>query len=136
VPARNQKSITVGFAIAVGLICVNIPVLPIMLGVPLLALLSTSLFGWSQTVDLRDAYVIALLISLFLLGFVLAWTWWAVMVPRWRLWAYERVTDIPKLKRWAVAVGLTWPDGHIFGRTEIKSKAHAASERELETLKS
>lgn len=65
-------------------------------------------------------------------GFVIAWLWWSVMVPRWRLWAYERVDDIAELKRAAVAVGLIWPDGWILERTEIKSKAHAARERELE----
>jgi hypothetical protein len=54
-------------------------------------------------------------------GFALAWLWWSLSVPRWRLWAYERVTDIPRLKARAIEAGLTWPDGSVFGRTEIKS---------------
>ena len=71
-------------------------------------------------------------------GFVLAWLWWSLAVPRWRLWAYERVpvADIPQLKRQAVQVGLTWPDGSLFGRTEIKSASmigrQQAFEREAE----
>jgi hypothetical protein len=31
-----------------------------------------------------------------------------------------------------VTVGLTWSDGSIFERTEIKSARHAARERELD----
>ena len=64
-------------------------------------------------------------------GFILAWTWWSVMVPKWRLWAYRRVDDIFQLKAKAVEVGLTWPDGHFFEQTEIKSKAHERAEQEL-----
>jgi hypothetical protein len=67
-------------------------------------------------------------------GFVLAWLWWSLAVPRWRLWAYERVpvADIPQLKRHAVHVGLTWPDGSLFGRTEIKSAGMIGRERAFE----
>jgi hypothetical protein len=72
----------------------------------------------------------------FVACFVSAWLWWSVAVPRWRLWAYERVEDIPELKRRAVAARLTWPDGSPFSRTEIKSAARAQRERELELAKS
>ena len=67
-------------------------------------------------------------------GLVLAWLWWSVSVPRWRLWAYERVpvAEIPQLKRQAVQVGLTWPDGSLFGRTEIKSADMLSRERAFE----
>jgi hypothetical protein len=72
------------------------------------------------------------IIVLFFLCFSAAWLWWSIHVPKWRLWAYERVEDIPELKRRAIAAQLIWPDGSIFSRTEIKSAAHAARERELE----
>ncbi|HMY07588.1 MAG TPA: hypothetical protein PLT57_10940, partial [Accumulibacter sp.] len=67
-----------------------------------------------------------------LVSFALAWLWWAVSLPRWRLWAYQRVGDIAALKRVAIAVGLTWPDDHLFGKTEIKSAAHARREQAFE----
>lgn len=54
------------------------------------------------------------------------------MIPKWRLWTYEGVADIPRLKAWAVNVGLTWLDGSVFNRTEIKSREHALRERELD----
>jgi hypothetical protein len=65
-------------------------------------------------------------------GFVSAWLWWSVSIPKWRLWAYEHVVDLGKLKQSAVEVGLTWPDGNFFERTEIKSTKHAAREKKLE----
>ncbi len=71
-------------------------------------------------------------VAFFVVCFVAAWVWWSFAVPKWRLWAYERVSDIAELKRQAVAQKLVWPDGSIFEKTEIKSKAHAMKERALE----
>ncbi len=68
----------------------------------------------------------------FLLSFVGGWLAWSLLVPKWRLWAYERVHDIAELKRQAVAAQLIWPEGHFFERTEIASPALRARLRELE----
>lgn len=68
----------------------------------------------------------------FLSGFVFAWSWWSLTVPRWRVWAYENVEDTAALKRKAVEVGLTWPDGHFFSKTEIKSRKLRDRERKLD----
>lgn len=57
------------------------------------------------------------------LGIVCAWTWWSFNVPRWRVWAYRRVDDITALKRTAISVGLIWPAGSWFEKTEIRSRA-------------
>ena len=83
--------------------------------------------GLGSVVDATPA--IALGLAPVLLFIALAWGWWSFAVPRWRLWAYERVGDISELKRRAVAVGLTWPDGHIFEKTEFKSEAPRAGNR-------
>ena len=76
------------------------------------------------------------IVVLFCVCFVSAWLWWSTNVPKWRLWAYERVDDIPELKRRAIQARLIWPDGSIFSRTEIRSAQHAARERELELVAS
>ncbi|NOX67916.1 MAG: hypothetical protein GXP15_01905 [Gammaproteobacteria bacterium] len=65
-------------------------------------------------------------------GFFLAWLWWSISVPRWRIWAYANVEDIQALKQRAVDVGLTWPDGHVFGKTEIKTPEMRDREHELD----
>jgi hypothetical protein len=107
---------------------VNVPVLGI-LAFPLIArILLRDRLGPIVGLNAFDAATVAL----FVLCFMGAWLWWSVAVPRWRLWAYERVSDIPELKRRAVAEKLIWPDSSFFAKTESKSAAHAARERELE----
>ena len=120
-----MKRISVGRAIWTGMAWVNGPVLFLLIG-PLWIFngaIERGLIGpayrWLATV-------------LFGAGFVLAWTWWSFNVPRWRLWAYERVIDIQKLKEDAVTYGLTWPGGTWFGKTEIKSATQRRREAELD----
>jgi hypothetical protein len=71
----------------------------------------------------------------FAVGFVAAWSWWSYAVPRWRIWAYEHVDNISLLKTRAVQARLTWPDGHVFERTEFKSVEQTKRQRELEDSK-
>ena len=52
-------------------------------------------------------------------GFVLAWLWWSLAVPRWRRWALARVADPAELERLAVATGLQWKRDSFFSRTEL-----------------
>ncbi len=119
-----EKPVSKRMAIAVGLLFVNIPVLIIMLG-PL----------WVFAAAIENGHIdrsynwVGLVV--FLSGFVLAWLWWSLTMPRWRVWAYERVEDISALNQSAVEVGLTWPDDHFFGKTEIKSKELKNRERDL-----
>ena len=115
------QNMSPGRAITVGLLWVNGPVL-LCFAVPLLVL--ELWFPESNSLLL----VVFLIVPAFLAG----WLWWSFSVARWRLWAYKRVDDIPELKRKAVQAGLTWPDGHFFERTEVKSAEHAALERSLE----
>jgi len=121
----NPPTLTVSQAIRRGLLVVNGPVFVLLIG-PLT--LFSLLVKWRYVS--RDYNWVGVVV--FLGSFVLAWLWWSLSVPRWRVWAYERVGDIRELKKQAVAVGLTWPDGHAFGKTEIKSPAIARREQELE----
>jgi hypothetical protein len=72
----------------------------------------------------------------FLLSFVGGWVVWSIQVPRWRLWAYERVEDIEALKRKAADNQLIWPEGHFFERTEIASRSTWARIRSFEAARS
>lgn len=122
-----KGSISVSKAIWCGLLLVNGPVFVLLVG----PLAMFALLVESGTIA-RDYNWVG--IALFPASFGLAWLWWSFAVPRWRLWAYERVADISALKQDAVVVGLTWPEGHVFGKTEIKSKAQQVRERELDPL--
>jgi hypothetical protein len=124
-----KSTLSVGRAILIGLLVVNGPVF---------TLLFAPVFVF---VRLEDKGIVGRSynwVGLVVIGvsFVLAWLWWSVSVPRWRSWAYERVKDIRLLKQRAVAAGLTWRDGHVFGKTEIKSQTTLKREREVEALAS
>ncbi len=109
---------SVGRAVLIGRIVVNGPVFLFLMGafaVPIV--LIPRLGAWVAVI--------------FVLFFSLAWLWWSLSIPRWRLWAFERVTSIIELKHAAVLAGLTWPDGHFFERTEIKSAAIREKEKYL-----
>lgn len=117
---------TVSRAIKLGLLWINGPVLVLLLGPPLV-FTGLARHGVVARVHLW------LGAPVFLAGFALAWLWWSLSVPRWRLWAYQRVFDIPALKAEAVRVGLTWPDDSPFAGTEIKSPQHRQREKEFES---
>ncbi|WP_237707326.1 hypothetical protein [Xanthomonas oryzae] len=104
-------------AILVGTLVVNLPVVLLILGIPAGLLL----FG----------HPFAALVSLAISPFI-AWCWWWLFVPRWRLWAYERVASTRSLTRAAIAAGLIGPPGSFFERTEFTSLAQRDLRKELE----
>jgi len=120
-----KGTLSVRQAIRRGLLVVNGPVLALLFGP-----LAVFVLLIKHQVIARQYNWVGL--PIFVAGFVLAWLWWSVTVPRWRIWAYERVEDIQELKEQAVSVGLTWPMGHAFNRTEIKSAEQARREQELD----
>jgi hypothetical protein len=122
---RLKGTVSVDRAVTIGLLWVNGPVFLLMFG-PLAA------FVVADRAGLVRPQLQWLGAGAFGVGWLLAWLWWSLTVPKWRLWAYERVIDIVELKRAAVAATLIWPDGSIFERTEIKSRAHRQLERMYE----
>lgn len=124
-----MKRVSVTAAIALGTLWVNIPVIPLMFTpIALFVFLSAGKANQQPVAsDLLPS------LGLFVLGFVLAWSWWSIMVPRWRLWAWSHVEALVELKRRAVRAGLIWPDGHLFEKTEFRTKATQARLRELES---
>ena len=49
----------------------------------------------------------------------LAWLWWSLAVPRWRLWALRSGCDPEELQIQGMEAGLLWPKGHFFEKTEL-----------------
>lgn len=72
----------------------------------------------------------------FLLALVWPWLIWSVQVTRWRLWAYPRVSDLDALKAQAVALGVIWPSGHWFEKTEWRTRNQALELERFEPAKS
>jgi len=109
-------------AVLIGQIVVNGPVFLLLFGP---ATVTWWFAGEPKYFESRGSLVVA---AVAVGGFCAAWLWWSLSVPKWRVWAYERVSDLAQLKLLAVQGGLTWPDGWIFEKTEIKSKRLRALE--------
>jgi hypothetical protein len=101
-----QPPISLFWALIAGLLWVNIPAFVIILG---------ALFV-GGFIELRLWW------SFLAIGGLLGWTWWSFTIARWRKWAITRGAPPDRLQKWAVAVGLTWPKGWIFEKTEIQPK--------------
>lgn len=101
------------FAILIGQLWLNAPVLIFLLGFPSLT--------WSLLKDVSIGIVFFLILILsIVIGFVLAWRWWAFFIPHWRIWAFKAVEENNwiQLKAYAISTGLIWEDGVVFEKTE------------------
>lgn len=94
-------------AVWAGVILINGPLLPLMIG-PLV------LVQWLLA---RTAPLASLAALVF--GFVLAWSWWSVGVTLWRDWAARRGVDPGELQYRGQGASLLWPRGHFFEMTEL-----------------
>ena len=113
-----MRSLRPASAVAIGTLVVNVPVFLLLFGPGSVAI-------WLGRDDTLP--------WLIPLSFAAAWGWWSVLVPRWRLWAYERVPSTGALHDRAVAAGLLWPRGSFFERTEMKTLAQRERQEELES---
>lgn len=64
----------------------------------------------------------------FVISFILGWLVWSLLIPKWRIWAFEKINEKlhTALKEEAVKAKLIWPDGHLFEKTEIRSAEQKA----------
>jgi hypothetical protein len=100
-----------------GILVVNVPVFALLFG-PGFAASRLGLEDW--------------ILLVFAGSFFAAWGWWSFAVPRWRLWAYERVPSTGEVHSRALAAGLVWPRGSRLERTEFCSATMRSRQRELE----
>lgn len=106
-----REQITVDKAIKRGRIIVNVPAFVVIMGCPVLAL-----FLIQQNLIPVWGFPIAILI-----GFVLGWLVWGIMITKWRIWAFEHVRNVHELKKRAIQEKLIWHAGSIFEKTEIRN---------------
>ncbi len=113
-----KTEISIDAAINRGHLLVNLPVFIAMFGIP-------SLF---HMLDADKKMVLIGLVS----GFILGWLVWSCLITKWKIWAYENVANLDELKRKAIEEKLIWRDGHIFTKTEIRSRTDKIKLRALE----
>jgi hypothetical protein len=120
--------VTIDEALARAFWMVKLPSMVLLVG-PLIAAYFAMQGGWLPDHGLPALEKAA---PIFALAFVMGWLAWSLQVPKWRLWAYDRVENIQALKDAAIDDRIIWPDRSIFTRTEIASGAVWARIRELE----
>lgn len=116
------ENISVEKAINRGHLMVNIPVFISIIGIPALAFYLSNIKvipNWGIGIG-------------FLLGFVMAWFIWSVMITQWRIWAFENVRNVHELKKRAIEDKLIWADNSWFEKTEIRTSSQRFKLKELQ----
>jgi hypothetical protein len=106
-PAPADGRMSARTAVWAGLILINGPLIPLMIG-PLF------IGQWllARTVPIAS-------IALLVLGFALAWSWWSAGVTLWRGWSARRGVNPGELQYRGENASLLWPRGHFFEKTEL-----------------
>lgn len=104
-PTQGARSSFI--TVSVGILGVNIPTLPILIG-PFFVLQT------SFSVEPPMPQFIALG-----LGFVLAWTWWSIAVTKWRQWAKRGGMTAAEVQYHGEKASILWPRGSLFEKTEL-----------------
>ncbi len=119
--AEQEKTISIGKAIFVGQLVVNLPVLIIILVVSGLGILLT--LSFLEPLSSLQVWVLILgFVTPIIVGASAGWLWWSFSVPRWRRWALQNGAPEDELQARAVVVGLVWPKGSFFEKTEFRLK--------------
>jgi len=91
-------------AVTIGTCLVNIPVMGIMV------------FGFLVSRRFGNLWFVLIC---WVLSIAIAWLYWSITVPRWRLWALRAGADADETQKLAVRAGLVWPRGSFFEKTEL-----------------
>ena len=57
------------------------------------------------------------------IGAAIAWIWWSIFIPRWRVWSRNRGADVEQTQRLAERTLLVWPKGSMLEKTEIDTRS-------------
>ena len=122
------KRISTGFAILIGTLWVNIPVLAIMVAASI-----ALIWIFTQLIDGDKFPAFVVCISIVLGPPLTAWIWWSFMIPKWRIWVLERTDDWPAVERSAISAGLIWDETTFFGRLFARTEIWTAAQRRRAT---
>ena len=67
-----------------------------------------------------DEPIIIVALTVFF-AIIVGWSWWSYRIVKWKCWAFSQIdsADSVKLYTRAIEVGLIWPKGSVFNKTEI-----------------
>ena len=69
----------------------------------------------------KTGFIVALTVFL---AIIIGWIWWSYRIVKWKCWAFSQIDTENGLEFYdrAIAVGLIWPKGSFFNKTEIWTK--------------
>lgn len=121
VAGDRVSALGVGRAVLIGELVVNVPALGLMLLT--IFLLGPFIQGWLEG-GMTNGLKFSTLAIVMVLAVGVGWMWWAITMPRWRVWALERVAEPRLLYGAAISAQLMWPPhGRLafLSRTEWKT---------------
>jgi len=132
--ADDRASILgVGQAVLIGELVVNVPALGLMLLT--ISLLGPVIQGWLEG-GVTNGLKFSTLAIVMVLAAGVGWMWWAIMMPRWRVWALERVAEPRLLYGAAISAQLMWPPrGRLAFLSRTEWKTARLSSREQAALR-
>lgn len=86
--------------------------------------LSGFIAKWIATDILKSDFVDIIIAITILISICIGWIWWSYKIVKWKIWAFLQVEPVNSYKLYenAIGVGLIWPTGSIFNKTEIWSE--------------
>jgi len=121
-----EEEIQINKVLNKGQIWINFPVMFVMFG----------LMGLTYYLNTLGLISKPIMLVGFIISFILGWLVWSLLIPKWRIWAFEKIDEKFHniLKEEAIKAKLIWPDNHIFEKTEIstaeqKTKIKAINDR-------
>lgn len=79
---------------------------------------------WIASIILKSNIVDFIVMIAVLISILVGWIWWSYKIVKWKYWAFSKLdlNDSYELYSKAIEVGLIWPTGSIFNKTEIWTK--------------
>ena len=129
----GSSQLGIGRAVLVGELVVNFPAIGLFVGLILPVGSYVQDVAGYNGVDYAPAFPLLVAVAV---AFFASWVWWAIVTPRWLLWAMKRVADPIALRNAAVG-SILWPDrglGRAFNKTQWRSTAMKKQEQEIVQL--
>jgi len=80
--------------------------------------------NWFATNILKSNKVDFIIMIVVVTAICIGWIWWSYKIVKWKYWAFSKLTidESYELYSKAIGVGLIWPTGSVFNKTEIWTK--------------
>ena len=87
--------------------------------------ISSTLIAYWISKDILKLEKADIITTAFLFAFIfIGWIWWSYKIVKWKCFAFSKLTidESYELFSKAIDVGLIWPNGSVFNKTEIWTK--------------